>query len=93
MQWTNRETEIVNDWMERDEARNAYAIDAARDYYFDHDEDREAAAEGLADCLEAEAKETAGDLDVPDMFFKLLEASLAKVNWREIAAHWIAKIG
>lgn len=89
--WTNRETWLINLWLGVDATEAA--ADWARECWADNDNDADAAAYDLAQRLESIHDEGLADMGLQvGVFYDLLSGALARVNWREIAEHYIADI-
>ena len=86
--WTNRETWLVNLWLSND--GDAWLTEATEDAIADSDNDREAAAYSLASTLETQHEDALADITgLSGVFADLLNGALARVDWREIAEHYV----
>jgi hypothetical protein len=89
--WTNRETWLVNLWLDNDASESV--ADWARECWADNDGDADAAAYDLSQRLESIHDEGLADMGLQvGVFSDLLSGALARVNWREIAEHYVADI-
>lgn len=91
--WTNRQTWLVNLWMTNDGTSSSMMTDWARVAIRQNDatqEDtywRDEAVNYMAKDMETHFQYNAPD--VGGLYADLLNASLALVNWREIAECWV----
>ena len=97
--WTNYETWLVNLWMDNEENTQAAVTDMARQALADNTEseineagedvattDKDQAISDLANQLEAMHDDALADImGVIGVFKDLLQGSLGRVDWREIA--------
>lgn len=89
--WTNYETWNVALWIDNEQGSQLYWKETAEEAYRDAErgEDRKwDAVCAVADRLKDEINEAAPDLGAT-CFADLLGAALSKVNWHEIAEHYI----
>lgn len=84
--WANKPTWLVNLWMTNDEGGEAWLREQVEQAIDDSDGDRDDAVSALADALEEQHAEYAGDHGPQaGVMSDLLSWALAMVNWREIA--------
>ena len=84
--WTNYETWCVNLWLTNEDTR--WLDDLADEMLAELDGDTDAAVAELADYL-AEQHDEAAPPEVKGVFADLLSTALKRVNWPEIARHFI----
>jgi len=85
--WTNYETWLFNLW--HDDA----FTDDAQSAWDDADGDEEKATDALAQVIESFADEvTTQDTPTVGFIADIINAALRQVNFREIAAHYIAEV-
>jgi hypothetical protein len=90
--WTNYETWVVNLWMDNEQGSQEFFREQAREIYdaaapcqFFTQEER--ARLRFADWLKEHYDENIPDM--PGVYGDLLGGALSKVNWNEIARHYI----
>lgn len=87
--WTNYETWLANLWMDNEEGTQAYwreRAENAGNESTDRDEAIELLAAELENDMDERAEELTGNAGV---FADLLNAALKKIDWQDIARHWI----
>jgi hypothetical protein len=85
--WTNYETWAVNLWLSNDEGSYDYVLGLACEALDDEDVPR--ALEALAVELKEDLSENSPLAGEASVYSDLLGAALDRVEWREIADHWI----
>lgn len=91
--WTNYETWLANLWLDNGVSGEMWREEAEQ-YIADHEgaEDlRDDAVTHIAAAIKAEHDDDLGEIipEAAGLFQDLLNASLARVNWREIAEHYV----
>lgn len=89
--WTNYETWLVNLWMDNEEPSQEYWYEKATEALENNDCGRDSAVAALADAM-WEQREEAMPTAESGIFADLLNAALGRVDWRDIARHWIDNI-
>jgi hypothetical protein len=102
--WSNRETWLVNLWMDNEQGSQEYWRERAQEHWdsaADEDDEGECDRERNAIYMLAQELEyfhdegrceNFGVSDTPSVMFDLLSGALARVEWREIAEHLITEI-
>lgn len=96
--WTNYETWNVALWIDNDEYLQCYYADKAQELLDDTadsiagiEERRSACVRELADDIQATIEDS--QPDVPNsVYLDLLTHALGRVEWREIAEHYLADV-
>jgi len=92
--WTNYETWVVNLWMDNSgtdmDAQAREMVQASLDDGNTGDDVRSEAVTTLAGMLHIDHDEAT--YEVAGVFADLLRAALCKVNWREIAQHYVDEV-
>lgn len=86
--WTNYETWVVQLWLSNDNVGYDYWVERAQSALDDAEGDTDDAANALASELSDYHDEL--QPEVTGVFADLINASLGRVDWREIADHWVA---
>lgn len=96
--WANRETWLVNLWIVNDQGEQEYwqgetetAAESARDDYETPDDRKNAVACIIASQLEDHYSNNE-DVPVTGMYADMLNSSLGRVDWREIADHMVTDV-
>jgi hypothetical protein len=95
--WTNRETWLVNLWMDNEQGSQEYWRERAQECYSrapyadDQIENEWAAIVVLAEELEQSHDEMIeqSNLDTSGVLIDFVNQCMGQVNWREIAEHYI----
>lgn len=82
--WTNYETWCANLWIDNEDG---YWREHTQDILREEDNDRDDATDELARAMESYYDEFAPDVE--GMYADLLGASMSRINWYEIAKHYV----
>ncbi len=93
--WFNYETWLLKLWIDNEEGSSRYWDATAQEVYDEAEADApftrdERATLDLADRLKSEFEEAQPELE--GFWSDLLNAAMSKVNWYEIAEHYIADV-
>ena len=100
--WSNRETWLVNLWIDNDQGSQEAVAEMAWEALTENTEtdtddngdekvstDKDQATIDLADTLEAMHEDYLGELGLSGMWADLMAGALCRLDWREIAEHHI----
>ena len=85
--WTNYETWCANLWVYQD---SGYWHEHAQDIAVQKDHDKDEATYEMARVMESYYDEMSPDTD--GMYADLLSASMSRINWYEIAGHYVDEV-
>lgn len=85
--WTNYETWCANLWVDQD---SGYWHEHAQDIAVQKDHDKDEATYEMARVMESYYDEMSPDTD--GMYADLLSASMSRINWYEIAGHYVDEV-
>lgn len=89
--WTNYETWAVALWLDNEEGSQRYWQERAEEQIRDASGDRDEAKSRLADELKDQHEE-ANPVPGGTVFSDLMSAALSKVDWYEIAGHYVDEV-
>lgn len=85
--WTNYETWCANLWVDQD---SGYWHEHAQDIAVQKDHDKDEATYEMARVMESYYDEMSPDTE--GMYADLLSASMSRINWYEIAGHYVDEV-
>ena len=85
--WTNYETWVANLWLDQD---SGYWHEHAQDIAVQKDHDKDEATYEMARVMESYYDEFAPATE--GMYADLLSASMSRINWYEIAGHYVDEV-
>lgn len=97
--WTNYETWLIKLWMDNEQGSNEYWEEMATEcmtYAIDNESDAEtvkdAARNSLAERIHDEHEYYVDEIGLTGFMADLMNSSLSRVDWREIAEHYVDEI-